>query len=551
MNRVLRADANANSSTTLAPLGNFTFRSIWLATQVSSLGTLMQTVAIGWLMATISTSDLMVALVQASSTLPVFILSIFAGAIADNFNRRRVMLAAQCLMTVASAMLTTLIARGFVDPWIMLGFSFLIGCGTAFNSPAWQASVGDIIERRDLPAAVTLSSVGFNTVRSVGPALGGIIVASFGPLTAFVLNTFSYLAPLGAIWRCKWRVRYSPLPRESMTTAIYEGVRFTAMSSEIKAAIVRGTLFGLASSSILSLLPLVVRDQLTRGPIAYGILMAGFGTGAFLAGVFNRLFRQLLSQEGLIILACLACATCSISLALTPSLVVATTALALGGAGWVIAWSGLSVSVQLASPRWIVGRTLSINNALTYGGLAAGSWIWGAVAQKYSLTCALEASAGTLLLVAAAGILLPLRECGESDLDPLEGFDAPAVTLDLNPRSGPIVVKVDYLIAERNVDTFLSLMRERRRVQSRAGARHWTLLRNLQEPSQWTETFRTPTWTDFLRLNHRLTTADKELDERILGLHAGELSPQMKLWIERPTELARKPDQLTAFIPHP
>lgn len=549
MNRVLRADANEKSSTTFAPLRNPTFRSIWLARLVSSLGALMQTVAIGWLMATISTSDLMVALVQASSTLPVFILSIFAGAIADNFSRRGIMLVTQCLMAAASAMLTALIARGFVDPWIILGFSFLIGCGTAFNGPAWQASFGDIVERRDLPAAVTLSSVGFNTVRSVGPALGGIIVASFGPITALTLNTLSYLAPLGAIWRCKWKVPCSPLPRESMTTAIYDGVRFTAMSSEIKAAIVRGTLFGLGSSSILSLLPLVVRDQLTQGPIAYGILMAGFGFGAFLAGVSNRRFRRLLSQEQLINFACIACAVCCISLAVTPALVVAVAALVLGGAGWVIAWSELSVSVQMASPRWIVGRTLSINLALTYGGLAAGSWVWGAVAQKYSLALALEASAGALLLVAAVGILLPVRESLESDLDPLGSFDAPAIGLDLNPRSGPIVVKIEYSIAERDIEAFLSLMRERRRVQSRVGARHWTLQRDLQEPSQWTETFGTPTWTDFLRLNHRLTTSDKELDERILKLHTGELPAQMKLSIERPTDPTRKPDQMTEPAP--
>lgn len=197
MNRILRAGANAKSPTTLAPLRNLTFRSIWVARLVSSLGTLMQTVAIAWLMATISTSDLMVALVQSSSTLPVFILSIFAGVVADNFDRRKVMLTTLCLTAAASAMLTALIAGGFVDPWIILGFSFLIGCGTAFNSPAWQASVGDIMERRDLPAAVTLSSVGFNTVRSVGPALGGVIVASFGPVAAFIVSTLSFLAPLG------------------------------------------------------------------------------------------------------------------------------------------------------------------------------------------------------------------------------------------------------------------------------------------------------------------------------------------------------------------
>lgn len=246
------ADGDAIPPGTFAPLRNQTFRSIWLATQVSSLGWLMQIVAISWLMATISTSDLMVALVQASSNLPAFILSVFAGVLADNFSRRKVMLAGRCLMVIASAMLTAAVAIGFVDPWMILGFSFLIASGGALNDPAWQASVGDIVDRRDIPAAVTLLSVGFNTVRTVGPALGGLVVASFGLRAAFAVTTLSYLVPLGTIWRCKWKVRSSPLPREAMRTAIYDGLRFTAMSSEIKTAIARGTLFGLASIAILA-----------------------------------------------------------------------------------------------------------------------------------------------------------------------------------------------------------------------------------------------------------------------------------------------------------
>lgn len=535
--------------TTLAPLKNRTFRSIWLATQVSSLGWLMQIVAISWLMATVSTSDLMVALVTASSTLPAFVLSVFAGAIADNFSRRRVMFAGRCLMVIASAMLTAAVALGFVSPWMILGLTFLIACGGALNDPAWLASVGDIVSRREVPAAVTLLSVGFNAVRTVGPALGGIVVASFGLLTAFAVTTLSYLVPLGTVWHCKWKVSSSPLPRESMRTAIYDGLRFTAMSSEIKAAIARGTLFGLASVAILALLPLVVRDQLGGGPLAYGTLMAGFGTGAVIAGISNSLLRRNLSQERLMGMSCVACAACSLSLALTSSSAVAGIALALGGAGWVTAWSGLDVSVQLASPRWVVGRTISIYYALADGGMAAGSWVWGMVAQNHSLTLGLEGSAGALLLVAASGVLFPLRERGGPEPDPLNEFDAPAISHHLKPRSGPIVVKVEYLIPEENVGAFLELMRERRHVQTRVGARHWTLQRNLQRPVQWTETFSTPTWTDYLRLNHRLTTADQELDKRFLDLHIGELPPQKTLLIERSTGHTRKPEQSTPYFP--
>ncbi|EHK54650.1 MFS transporter [Allomesorhizobium alhagi] len=524
--------------TTLAPLRNPAFRSIWTATQISSLGWLVQTVAISWLMATISASDLMVALVQAASTLPVFLLSILAGAIADNFSRRWVMFAGHSLIALASTTLMISVGLGFVHPWLILGLGFLAGCGFALNDPAWHASVGDILHKRDIPAAVTLMSVGYNIVRSVGPALGGVILAFFGPLAAFALAALSDLAPLSAIWRTKWKVRSSPLPREAMTTAIHDGVRFTVMSLEIRAAIARATLFGLASISILALLPLVVRDQLKSGPIAYGILLAGFGAGAFIAGMSNGFLRQIMSQNRLVAFASIACAACCLSLALTSSVPVAAISLALGGAGWLVTWTGIDVSVQLASPRWVVGRTLSIYYALSAGGMAAGSWIWGSVAQNYSLTSALEGAAGGLLLVAAAGMVLPIRPWEETDQESSD-FRAPELALDLKPRSGPIVAKIDYSISEKNIDAFLGCMRAKRHALSRAGARNWTLQRNLLTPSLWTETFRTPTWMDFLRLNHRLTAADQETDEHLVALHDGELPPRTVLSIERTTEAAR------------
>jgi MFS family permease len=227
------------------------------------------------------------------------------------------MLMARSLMAVTAVALTILVAAGIINPWIILLFSFLAGCGIAFNDPAWQASVGDIVDRKDLAAAVTLTSVGFNTVRSVGPALGGIILASFGPLTAFCLYTLGHLAPLIVVWRSKWKVPVSRLPPEAMLTAISDGIRFTSLSSEVKTAISRGFLFGLAGIAILALLPLVVRDHLKQGAVAYGVLMAGFGGGALLAGLASTTLRRKLSDEQLLKLACIACATCTLSLSLT------------------------------------------------------------------------------------------------------------------------------------------------------------------------------------------------------------------------------------------
>ena len=540
--------AAMEETTLFAPLKNPTFRPIFLASQLSSLGWLMQTVALSWLMATIGASDIMVALVQAASTLPAFFLAIFVGAIADNYSRRLVMIVGRSLMMAASAMLTILMVFGITDPWLILAFSFLDGCGIALADPAWRASLGDMLERRHLPAAVTLLNVGFNTVRSIGPALGGIIVAAFGPMVTFALSTLGFIPPLTALWRNNWQVKASPLPREALRTAIYDGLRFTAISSEIKATIVRGTLFGLASTSILALLPLVARDHLQSGPVAYGVLLGGFGAGALLAGLANPRLRKTLTQERLVVLACIACAACAFALAITSSVFIATLCLAAGGAGWVSAWSGLGVNVQLASPRWVVGRTISIYSAFTYGGIAAGSWVWGVVAEHHSLTTALAGSAVATILVAALGLKLPISNRSDSELEPSGSFSAPAVALDLKPRSGPILVTTEYSIPDEHADLFLDTMRERRRVHSRVGARQWTLTRDVQEPSRWLETYRTPTWTDYQRLHHRLTAADKRLDEQLMTLSTQAHPPRTTILIERPTAAGSKSSPPVPYV---
>lgn len=540
-----REDLPMGGSTVFAPLQNAAFRVIWTSTQVANLGWLVQMVAISWLMATITVSELMVALVEASTTLPAFILSIIAGALADNFSRRVVMIAGLSLIALASIVLALSTGFGFISPWLILGLGFLAGCGFALNDPAWHASVGDILDKRDMPAAVTLMSVGYNMTRSIGPALGGAMLAFFGPLAAFGFAAVSSLAPLGSVWRHKWHVRPSPLPRERIATAIHDGLRFTALSSDIRAVVIRATLFGLAAIAILALLPLVARDRLAGGPILYGILFAGFGTGACIAGFSNRLLRKIVPQEWLMALASIAYALCCLSLARTSSSVVATLALAFGGAGWVITWTGFDVWIQLASPRWVVGRTLSIYYACFSGGMAAGSWIWGTLAQSYSLTFSLELAACALILITALGFVLPVNLGADGDQQGSE-FHAPQLALDLKPRSGPIAARTVYFIAEEHLETFLGHMRVRRYAMSRAGARDWTLRQDLREPSKWAETFRTPTWMDFLRLNHRLSPADQEISELLSALHRGDRSPQTDLAIERTTDTLRTRSQSVA-----
>ncbi|AYG64143.1 MFS transporter [Rhizobium jaguaris] len=542
-------DVSVRGPTTLDSLRNVAFRSIWSSTQVANLGWLVQTVAISWLMATISASDLMVALVQASTTLPAFILSIPAGAIADTFSRRSVMITGLSLIALASIVLALAAAFGFVSPWLILGLGFMAGCGFALNDPAWHASVGDILDKRDIPAAVTLMSVGYNMTRSIGPALGGALLAFLGPLTAFLFAACSNLAPLGAVLRNKWYVRSSPLPPERISTAIHDGMRFTALSSGIRAAIIRATLFGLSAIALLALLPLIARDQLAGGPIVYGVLFAGFGTGACFAGMNNQRLRKLVPQEWLMAIASVARALCCISVAMTSSVTVAALCLALGGAGWVITWTGFDVWVQLASPRWVVGRTLSIYYAFLSGGMAAGSWLWGTVAQTYSLASSLELAAAALLLVAASGFVLAVHLAAEGDQQG-SVYPAPAVALDLKPKR-PNCSEDGIAIDDGDLDVFLDHMRTRRYALARAGARDWTLQRNLRKPSRWTETFRMPTWMDFLRLHHRLSPSDQDVIQHLAALHMSDKPPETDLVIERTTDARRSRSQPVTRMSRP
>ena len=521
----------------LAPFRHDTFRVIWVASLASNFGGLVQAVGAAWMMTSISDSVNMVALVQASTSLPIMLFSLVSGALADNFDRRRIMLIAQCFMLAVSALLTVCTYFGLVTPWLLLLFTFLIGCGTALNNPSWQASVGDMVPRDVLPAAVALNSMGFNIPRSVGPAIGGAIVAAAGAAAAFAANTLSYFALLFALIRWRREVTLSTLPRESMGRAISAGLRYVAMSPNIGKVLFRGFVFGLSASAILALLPLVARDLVAGGPLTYGIMLGAFGLGAIGGALLSARLREHLSSEWIVRIAFAGFAVSALVTASSSHGWLTSLALLLSGAGWVLALSLFNTTVQLSTPRWVVGRALSLYQTTTFGGIAAGSWMWGQAAETYGPANALIASAALMVVGAAIGLRLPLPEFQSLNLDPLNRFSEPLLKLDLKPRSGPIVVMIDYDIADDDVPAFLTAMAERRRIRIRDGAGQWGLMRDLENPTVWTETYHVPTWVEYVRHNQRRTQADAEIGDRLLELHRGETPPRVHRMIERQTIL--------------
>ncbi|MBP1887216.1 MFS transporter [Sinorhizobium mexicanum] len=519
----------------LSPFKHETFRIIWIASLASNFGGLIQAVGAAWLMTSISQSVNMVALVQASTALPIMLFSLVSGALADNFDRRRIMLVAQSFMLSVSAILTVCAYFGLITPWLLLLFTFLIGCGTALNNPSWQASVGDMVPRDDLPAAVALNSMGFNMTRSVGPAIGGAIVAAAGAAAAFAVNTLSYFAILFALFRWRREIPESPLPRETLGRAVSAGLRYVVMSPNIGKVLLRGFVFGLSASAILALLPLVARDLVRGGPLTYGIMLGAFGLGAIGGALLSARLRERLSSESVVRCAFAGFATSAAVTAISTEAWLTSLALTVSGACWVLALALFNTTVQLSTPRWVVGRALSLYQTMTFGGIAGGSWLWGAAAEQYGAANALIGSCLLMLAGAAVGLRFALPEFESLNLDPLNRFAEPPLELDLKPRSGPIVIMIDYEIHEPDIPEFLATMAERRRIRIRDGAGHWALMRDLENPTTWTESYHVPTWVEYVRHNQRRTQADAAVGDKLTALHRGEQPPRVHRMIERQT----------------
>jgi len=509
------------------------FRWVWITSTISNFGGLIEGVGAAWMMVMLAAPASMVALVQASRSLPVMLLSLAAGAIADQHDRRRVLIGAQIFLFLVSAglMLTTFF--GAITPWLLLTFTFLIGCGNAFNRPAWQSSVGEMVPREDLAGAVALNSMGFNVARSVGPAVGGVIVAAAGAAAAFAFNVVSYLGLFGVLVRWKPDLPQQTLPRERLIHAMSSGVRYVAMSPHILVVLVRSTLFGLGSIAVQALLPLVAHDSLGGGSLTYGVLLGAFGIGAVGGAVGGSVARRRFSTEAIVRLSSIAFAVATAAVGLSNFLPLTLLALALAGGTWVIALSSFNVVVQMASPRWVVGRSLALYQMATFGGMSLGSWLWGVLAEEHGIARALILAA--IVQAAAVIVALPFRlaDLETLDLSPLRDFTAPETQVPVDARSGPVVITIDYVIDPADEVAFLTVMAERRRIRRRDGARHWHLLRDLADPTRWIERYHVPTWLDYVRHNQRRTRADATVSEQLRALHRGEAPPIITRMLER------------------
>jgi MFS family permease len=372
-----------------APLGEPLFRSLWIAAVISYTGTWMQNVGAGWLMTQLTTSPLMVGLVQAAAAVPVFLVVLPAGALADMVDRRRLLLFTQSSMVAASAALGLLTLRHAVNPWVLLSFTFLLGLGAVMNDPAWQAITPDVISPRRHASAVALNSAGFNVARAVGPALGGIVVAAAGSGWSFLLNAASFFGVIFFLY--KWRCApHEPLATHRLRDAILEGFRHAQATPQVKSVLIRTGAFSLGASSLLALLPVICQPHGAQG---YGFLLTCFGLGALAGAAVLPRLRLCYSVDGLVAGATVLFAAMTFLAGETHFFAGLCLVLFTAGVAWIAILACFNLVAQTMCPSRLRARALSMYVLVLQGGMAIGSALWGALASREGVPVALMWSA--------------------------------------------------------------------------------------------------------------------------------------------------------------
>jgi MFS family permease len=508
-----------------SPLAQPIFRALWIATVASNIGTWMEDVGESWLMVSLTTSPILVALVETAGSLPIVLLALPAGALADVVDRRRLLLITQSWMLVSAAVLGVFTLAGMVTPWLLLLLTFILGLGTAMNGPVWQAIIPDLVPRRELPAAVTLVGVAINVSRAMGPALGGLLVAAAGSGVVFLLNAVSFLGVMAVIYRWQPAPRQSTMPPEHILGAMRAGLRYVRYAPELRAAFVRTGVFILCASALWALLPLQARYALGLGSFGYGVLLGCIGAGAVAGAAFLPKVRQKVSNNLLVVGATVLFAGVTAVLAHVHVTAVAGAAMILAGIAWIAVMSSFNTAAQTAAPAWARARALSIYMLVFMGGMAVGSAAWGAVAARFGVVTALTCAALGLIIGITASWRYRLIGGDDLSLAPSAHWPEPVVVLEPKPEQGPVLVQVEYRIDPDQAREFRHAMRELRRVRRRDGAFRWSLYRDPAEPGRFVESFLVETWAEHLRQHLRVTEADREIEDRALAFHIGGGQP--------------------------
>lgn len=520
----------ASSPSAWAPLRQPLFRALWLATVISNIGTWIHEVGAGWLMVTLDPHPLMVSLVQAATALPIFLLALPGGALADIIDRRRYLIATQLWMLMVALSLAVVTALGWIGGWTLLLFTFALACGAALNAPAWAATVPELVPPQQLQPAIALNSLGINLARAIGPALAGVVVAAAGPQAAFLLNAVSFVVVIIVLKRWQREVQPGTLPSERFFGAMRAGMRYVREATALQSVMGRAAGFFVFATATWALLPLIALGA-GGGANTYGLLLAGIGAGAVSAAMVMPKLRRRFARDVLVRGATVLYALATLGVALAGGMALQWVAMLVTGAAWLAVLSTLHVSAQTAVPQWVRARALSLYLMVYAAGMTGGAVIWGAVAARWGVAPA--------LVLSAAGGLLAMFFTWRLSLGGDDGWSrvAPATLMqalahaDIPPERGPVEVHVEYRIAADDAVAFLAAAQALQRIRRRDGALSWGLFEDAAQPGRYLETFVVESWGEHLRQHHRGTAGDAAVVAAVRACHRGEGAPRVAHWI--------------------
>jgi len=487
------------------PLAVRRFRSLWIASVFSNVGGFFQTVAATWLMLELTGSPFWVAAMAASTTLPLLFLSLPAGALADLTNRRNLLLASQVTMGTAVIAMAVMELIGSTTPELLLAFGLIQGVGVAFNAPVWQAMVPDLVPRQRVASAVALNSVSFNVARAVGPALGGVVVATLGPGVAFSINAVSYLGIIAVVASFS-SSDWTPQSETSITGAITLGLRYARFTPALHWLLGIASGFAITSAALNALLPNLTADKLGGGAGLYGLLLGAMGIGAVFAGLTRSWWTRRMGSRA-VPAGVAMFGVAAVGVGLAPTAWMAAAGMAAAGVAWVWTLATLNATIQLISHSWVRGRSLSLYMLAFSGVLPVGALIAGAIADQVGAATTIVGMSLGAIALGLATFRMPIP-----GLDEVVSPEAPK-DWDLHPHenlavSGDKVMVVNtWTIDEEDLSEFLAVMADLRLVRLSTGAQDWSLYRNVGDPHQMTEVFINLSWDDHLLQHERIDVA--------------------------------------------
>jgi len=502
---------------TWAPLRSPVYRALWIAQLVSNLGTWMQTVGAQWMLVGDPRAAILVPLVQTATTLPVLLLALPSGVLADLVDRRRLLIATQGAMAAGVGLLATLTGVGLTTPAVLLMLLFVIGCGQALTAPAWQAIQPDLVPAQQIPAAAALGSMSLNGARAIGPAIAGVLVSVAGPTSVFALNAVSFVGIVVVLvwWRRPAVER--DYPPERALAALSAGGRFIRSSPIVRRILLRAALFIAPASALWGLLPVIAANRLGLSSSGYGLLLGALGLGAVMGAFLLGRLRSRFGQNLLLTAGAAGFAVATMVLALVPVFWVVLSALIIGGASWLLSLSTLNASMQLSLPAWVRARGLSVYQLIFMGGQALGSVVWGLVAGASTSSISLLVSSALLVVCSLSSLWWPLHAKTSSlDLTPSSHWPEPTLIFEPEPLDGPVLVLTSYRVDPADEENFLAAMRVLGRSRQRTGASQWRLFRSIEHESTFKETFIVRSWGEHMHQHYtRLTGQDLLIEQAV------------------------------------